>query len=124
MHVEGWALDFHGADTPSGSFDVKRDWGLQPVPAAIGGWKGRWPANATKMSYRLAADPLDMSRFVLGMVTRKFFEDCYRFATDQANNRNKLSVHYISEPSSVLHPDTHFPKFRSGHQDHIHFDVI
>jgi len=124
MHVEGWALDFHGAETPSGSFDVHRDWGLQPVPASIGGVEGRWPANATRTSYRLAVDPLDMGKFVLGAVTRQFFEDCYRFATEQANNRNNLSVHYIGERSSVLHPDTPFPSLRDGHQDHFHFDVV
>jgi hypothetical protein len=124
MHVDGWALDFHGAETPSGNFDVHRDWGLKTVATSIGGLDGRWPATATKTKYRLAADPLDMSRLVLGMVTRKFFEDCYRFGTDQANNRNGLTVHYIGEQSSVLHPDTPFPKLRDGHQDHMHFDVI
>lgn len=124
MHVEGWALDFHGAETPSGSFNVARDWGLKPVPAAIGGRNGRWPATATRTSYRLDTDPLDISNFILGAVAREFFSDCYRFATEQANNRNNLSVHYIGEQSSVLHPDTPFPTLRDGHQDHLHFDVI
>lgn len=124
MHVEGWAFDFHGAVTPSGSFLVHRDWGLKPVPASIGGVEDRWPPNATKTKYRLDVNPLDMSNLVLGALPRQFFADCYRFGTDQANNRNNLTVHYIGERTSVLHPDSPIPGLRDDHQDHFHFDVI
>lgn len=64
-----------------------------------------------------------MSALALGAVPRQFFADCCQFGAEQANLRNKLSEHYIGEPSSVLHPDTPWPQFREDHQDHIHFDV-
>jgi len=75
-HTEGLAMDFHGAVTSAGHFDVLRDWGNQRVPAAIGGDKfGRWPDSASRTSYRLATDPMDLAKVILGAARApRFFE--------------------------------------------------
>jgi hypothetical protein len=124
-HTEGLAMDFHGAVTSAGHFDVLRDWGNQRVPAAIGGDKaGRWPGTATKTSYRLAVDPMDLPKFVLGAVgARGFFEDIYEYLTTQARHDSPEAKPRIGEGSGILHPDTPWSWLRPGHQNHFHFEV-
>lgn len=124
-HTEGLAMDFHGAITSGGHYDVLRDWGNQRVPAALGGDRaGKWPGSVTKTSYRLAVDPLDLSKFLLGAVgPRGFFEDIYEFLTTEARHDSKETKPRIGEGSGILHPDTPWWWLRDGHQNHFHFEV-
>lgn len=124
-HTEGLAMDFHGAVTSAGHFDVLRDWGNQRVPAAIGGDKfGRWPGSATKTSYRLAVDPMDLAKLVLGAAGAPgFFEDIYQYLTTQARHDSPEAKPRIGEGSGILHPDTPWTWLRAGHQNHFHFEV-
>lgn len=124
-HTEGLALDFHGAVTSAGSFDVQRDWGDKKVPASIGGDKsGRWPPSASKTSYRLAVDPLDIGKFVLAAAGAPgFFNDVYQYMATQARHDSPEGTPRIGEGSAILHPDTPWSWLRKGHSNHFHFEV-
>jgi hypothetical protein len=63
-HKDGGAIDFYGAQTSSGQFMVKRDWGDAPVPT--GG----------SASYRLAGG--------VNPAARMFFKDVWDFAEREA----------------------------------------
>ena len=124
-HVEGLAMDFHGAVTSAGEFNVWRDWGEKRVPKEIGGdSRGKWPATATRTSYRLAVDPLDLANFALNACAREFFADVYQYLTTQASHKSNEDTPRIGQRSAILHPDTPFPSYRPGHQDHIHTDIL
>jgi len=124
-HTEGLAMDFHGAVTSAGHFDVLRDWGNQRVPAAIGGDKfGHWPATTTKTSYRLAVDPMDFAKLVISAAGAPgFFEDVYQYLTTQARHDSPEPKPRIGEGSGILHPDTPWTWLRTGHKNHFHFEV-
>lgn len=124
-HTEGLAMDFHGAITSAGHFDVLRDWGNQRVPSAIGGDKnGQWPISTTKTSYRLAVNPLDFAELARGSAgARGFFEDIYQYLTTQARHDSPEATPRIGEGSGILHPDTPWTWLRKGHQNHFHFEV-
>ena len=124
-HTEGLAMDFHGAVTSGGHFDVLRDWGNQRVPAAMGGDKaGRWPSSATRTTYRLAVDETDLGKLLLSATgPRGFFEDVYQYLTTQARHDSPEAKPRIGERSAILHPDTPWSSLRPGHQNHFHFEV-
>jgi len=124
-HTEGLAMDFHGAITSFGHFDVDRDWGSKPVPAAIGGVDGGWPPTAKKTSYRLAVNPLDFAGLARSAVSPAgFFWDVYQYMTTQARHDSTEPKPRIGEGSGIHHPDTSWSDYlRKGHKNHFHFEV-
>jgi len=125
-HSEGLAMDFHGAVTSFGHFDVQKDWGDKPVPVAIGGnGSNTWPVTANKTSYRLAIDPLDFGALARSAVSPTgFFWDVYQYLTTQARHDSAEPRPRIGEGSGILHPDTPWSAYlRKGHQNHFHFEV-
>lgn len=123
-HVKGFAMDFHGAVTRYGEFNVWRDWGAKRVPKEIGGDPhGKWPAIWTRTSFRLDSNPLDFHKFVTTAGARKFFFDLYEFLTTQAAHGSSEATPRIGQGSSILHPDTPYSALRAGHQDHFHFEI-
>jgi len=126
-HNRGLALDFAGAETPKGKWDVLDDWGKETVLNSMGGVNGKWPASTTTTRYRLNINnPYDTAC--------DFFVAIYNFAIEQCRDGSttKQSMGAAGapwEPAStgfVIHPDHGTPgrpDGRDAHQDHIHMDV-
>lgn len=133
-HATGRCVDFYGANTKKGNFDVRRDWWLRPVwdklgnvhPSEGAGWGvDRWK-NETKTFFRLAfsLSPEDAP-------AAEFFEAIYEFAHGEARaaafDINPFSFG-MGEPLKsgwILHPDypKKDPKGRMAHNDHMHFQL-
>lgn len=123
-HGKGFALDIHGVSTSRGEFNVYRDWGTRPVPRNIGGdRRGRWPAGATRTSYRLELDPWDHGPLFNSVATSQFFQQFYNFLTTEAKHGSTEATPRIGQNSRVLHPDHPSGSLRPGHQNHYHVEI-
>ncbi len=129
-HMIGTCVDFYGATTRKGAFDVRQDWFLRPV-FRKGGKRhamdpndnDRW-GNDNQTYYRLAVstDPKDAA-------ARDFFLDVYTFVSEQCTfgpydiapdafkNGSPMKAGY------TLHPDYPIVDKRRHHNDHIHFQL-
>lgn len=110
-HGKGFAIDFHGAITRIGKFDVFEDWGKQPITLPNGKTVPKWPVG-TWPHFRLDVD------------TRAggFFYDVYHWLTGEAADaRGKRTS--IGDHSYILCPDMHDVTWRDLHQDHIHCEI-
>jgi len=133
-HSTGHCVDFYGANTNKGNFDVRHDWWMRPVFDSKGnvhasegdGWAmDRWKDD-TKTYYRLA-----MSSRPEDLVSSDFFAAVYEFA----HNETRAEAYDISPDSFrmgqplnrgwIMHPDypTKANPGRQGHNDHIHFQL-
>lgn len=109
-HDQGFALDFHGADTNAGTLNVQRDWGDQPIHLPKGKTVGSWPAGIAPF-YRLD----------VGTTAGGFFQDVYQFLTGEAADAAQPSS--IGGRSRILHPDTPDRAMLDSHQNHIHCEI-
>jgi hypothetical protein len=111
-HAKGFALDFHGAVTRFGRFDVATDWGQQTITLPNGSKANTWPANV-KPYYRLDVDTNPGG----------FFYAVYHFMAGEARDNGRNTESSIGDFSYVLCPESPDMGLRQKHQDHIHCDV-
>ncbi len=110
-HGKGYAIDFHGALTRFGKFDVWADWGNQPITLPDGKKVKQWPATVQPY-YRLDVDT----------PAGGFFYAVYHFLTGEASdNGTNTELHRRPQPDPV--PDTPDVVQRPNHQNHIHCEV-
>ncbi|HLV88846.1 MAG TPA: hypothetical protein VKV39_17805 [Candidatus Sulfotelmatobacter sp.] len=134
-HMTGRCMDFYGADTNKGTFDVRKDWWLRPVydsagnlhPSEGNGWGvDRWK-DETKTWYRLATSPKPEDANAAD-----FFAAIYEFAHEQARaeafdiNPHEFSAGSLLKMGWIIHPD--YPRKlgkggREKHNDHMHFQL-
>lgn len=111
-HGKGYAIDFHGALTRFGKFDVQKDWGSQPIPLPNGKTAKAWPAGVQPY-FRLDVDT----------PAGGFFYAVYHFLTDEASDNGTNNGSSIGDHSQILCPDMPDSGLRPSHQDHIHCEV-
>jgi hypothetical protein len=111
-HGKGYAIDFHGAITRVGRFDVAADWGQQPITLPDGKTAPTWPLNVQPY-FRLDVDT----------PAGGFFKTVYHFLAGEAVDNGRERESSIGDRSRILHPDTPDVVQRPSHQDHIHCDI-
>jgi hypothetical protein len=141
-HIKGHCIDFYGATTKFGVFDVKRDWYLRPVYGADGkphraatntGFDyDRWGTD-NSTSYRLlvnhdAEEMPDDDPLYYNPRAREFFLDVYSFVSEEcAFGPNDISPSAMKGGGKIkagftVHPD--YPTaLRVPHNDHMHFQL-
>jgi hypothetical protein len=123
-HVVGTCVDFYGAYTRHGTFDVLVDWAKKPIFDKEGKklpapktTSDKW-GNATDTYYRLRASDEGLAY--------QFFIDVYDFIYEQCSV-GKLDVSQLAEgqrisAGNIIHPD--YPGgLRATHQEHMHFQL-
>jgi hypothetical protein len=124
-HQVGTCVDFYGATTSKGKFDVVADWSLAPIyksdgtAAAKSGQEDRW-GSATKTYYRLRAS-LDSPAY-------DFYLAVYKFVSEQCTSDGDSSPSVFGQNQPLAagqthHPDYPVPARRGGHRDHMHFQL-
>ena len=111
-HGKGYAIDFHGALTRFGKFDVAADWGNQPITLPDGTTAKAWPVTI-RPYFRLDVDTL----------AGGFFYAVYHFLAGEASDNGTAHSSSIGGRSQILSPDTPDVGQRPFHQDHIHCEV-
>jgi hypothetical protein len=111
-HGKGYAIDFHGAMTRFGKFDVQVDWGNQLITLPDGKKAKEWPATV-RPYFRLDVDT----------PAGGFFYAVYHFLAGEASDNGTNTESSIGGRSQILCPDTPDPVLRPYHQDHIHCEV-
>jgi hypothetical protein len=111
-HGKGYAIDFHGAITRVGRFDVAADWGKQPIPLPNGRTAREWPVGIQPY-FRLDVDT----------PAGGFFKTVYHFLAGEAADNGRENESSIGDRSRILHPDTPDVGLRPTHQDHIHCEI-
>lgn len=111
-HGKGYAIDFHGAITRFGKFDVAADWGNQPITLPDGKTARAWPMHV-RPYFRLDVDT----------PAGGFFYAVYHFLTGEALDNGTGHSSAIGDRSHILCPDTPDVGLRPSHQDHIHCEV-
>ncbi len=111
-HGKGYAIDFHGAITNLGKFDVAADWGKQPITLPNGQTARAWPLTV-RPYFRLDVDT----------PAGGFFKTVYHFLAGEAADNGKANESSIGDPSRILHPDTPDAGLRPSHQDHVHCEI-
>jgi hypothetical protein len=111
-HGRGFAIDFHGAITRLGKFDVSTDWGKKPITLPNGKIASAWPFNIQPY-FRLDVDT----------PAGGFFKTVYDFLTGEAADNGRSNESSIGDRSRILHPDTPDVALRPTHQDHIHCEI-
>lgn len=133
-HGAGHCVDFYGANTKKGNFDVREDWWMRPVfdsagklhPSEGNGWAlDRWK-NEANTYYRLALSPKPEDAMAC-----EFFAAVYEFAYDETRmgafdiSPESFSFGLPLKRGWIMHPD--YPKKddpgRQSHNDHIHFQL-
>jgi hypothetical protein len=133
-HTTGHCVDFYGANTKKGNFDVREDWWMRPVYDSAGklhasegnGWAlDRWK-DETNTYYRLAMSPKPEDATACD-----FFAAVYQFAYEETRmgafdaSPNSFSFGLPLKQGWIMHPD--YPKKddpgRRSHNDHIHFQL-
>jgi len=129
-HMIGTCVDFYGATTSQGIFDVRRDWFLRPVTLKNGKRHAlapddndRW-GNDNHTWYRLAT-----STDTKDLVAKNFFVDVYTFISEQCTfGRYDIAPDAfkngaVMRAGYTLHPDYPIVDSRRHHNDHIHFQL-
>jgi hypothetical protein len=111
-HGKGYAIDFHGALTRFGKYNVAADWGAQPITLPDGKIAKEWPFNV-RPYFRLDVDSIPGG----------FFHAVYHFLAGEASDNGTNRESSIGDRSQILCPDTPDPGLRMYHQDHIHCEV-
>jgi len=111
-HGKGYAIDFHGAITRFGKFDVAADWGNQPITLPDGKTARAWPVTV-RPYFRL-----DVNTLAGG-----FFYAVYHFLAGEASDNGTNYSSSIGDRSQILCPDTPDVVQRPSHQNHIHCEV-
>jgi hypothetical protein len=134
-HMRGHCVDFYGANTSGGVFDVRRDWYRRPVflanyarPQQVD--DDYW-GTTTQTNYRLmrtkdveerdGGDPQYWNPRA-----RDFFLDVFAFIEEQCNHGDIGAIAMRSggafKGGWTVHPD--YPTYeRRPHNDHIHFQL-
>lgn len=132
-HMNGTCVDFYGATTSKGTFDVREDWYLRtvlqkdgkPHPLATND-NDRW-GDDTQTFYRLSnlKEPIDPG----DALTRDFFLDVYTFVSEQCMFGSlDISPAAFRSGSPMKAGYTHHPDYpitqrRRAHNDHVHFQI-
>jgi hypothetical protein len=111
-HGKGLAIDFHGALTRFGKFDVAADWGRRPITLPDGKTASTWPLHV-QPHFRLDVDTL----------AGGFFHAVYHLLSGEASDNGRNNSSSIGDRSQILCPDSPDPFLRMHHQDHIHCEV-
>lgn len=129
-HLNGNCVDFYGARTQQGFFDVRRDWFLRPVIQNDGKHlKGDWDrwGDVSKTFYRLSVN--DDTTSVHDAQARVFFSDVWEFVYAQCHvGPNDIAPGPffdggLLKPGYTIHPDYPLPTKRRDHNDHMHFQL-
>jgi hypothetical protein len=111
-HGQGFAIDFHGAISRVGKFNVQADWGSQPITLPNGNKMANWPLGVAPY-YRLDVDTN----------AGGFFYAVYHFLTGEASDNGSNNPSAIGGRSQILCPDMPDPALRPYHSNHIHCEV-
>ena len=133
-HSTGHCVDFYGAKTKRGNFDVRHDWWMRPVydsggklhPSEGKGWAMDQWKDETNTYYRLAMSDAPEDR-----APAEFFAAIYEFAYNETR-AEAFDINPLDFTSGVklrmgfvMHPD--YPRKatpgRQSHNDHIHFQL-
>lgn len=93
-HGKGLAIDFHGALTNFGKFDVAANWGQQPITLPNGKIAKAWPLNVMPY-FRLDVDTpaggffYAVYHFLAGVRDAFFPELAYHFPWSQTFNKGR-----------------------------------
>jgi hypothetical protein len=111
-HDWGTCIDFYGAYTTDGNFDVRKQWSLSKIYDDDKVIKNRWAPN-------------DVTRFRLKPTTPEysFFFYVYAFATRECSDGNGTTPTNIGDVSNIIHPDYPVEHLREGHADHMHMQI-
>jgi hypothetical protein len=126
-HEVGTCMDFYGAVTQRGIFDVLKDWGRKPIFNSDGTPHAKsadhddlWGNDGhTHYRLRLLADP---SAYL-------FFASVYAFAHEQCTvGRADFGPASFASggaigSGTIIHPDYPGSKLRKSHQEHMHFQL-
>jgi hypothetical protein len=118
-HGKGYAIDFHGAVTRYGKFDVQTDWGSKPVTLPDG--TKRFPTATNPDPWPVTVQPyyrLDADTHAGG-----FFYAVYHFLAGEASDNGTTQESSIGGRTQILCPDTPDVVQRPKHQNHIHCEV-
>jgi hypothetical protein len=124
-HEIGTCVDFYGAYTRHGKFDVLPDWGKKPIfnaddkPRKVPNWTDDKWGNEAQTYYRLRSSDPGLAYW--------FFADVYKFAYEQCTV-GSTDVPELKEGQRVLagtiiHPDYAGAKLRHSHLEHMHFQL-
>jgi hypothetical protein len=124
-HEIGTCVDFYGAYTRHGNFDVLADWGKKPVFQKDGSlrpgvnWTDDKWGSANQTTYRLRSADAGLAYW--------FFADVYKFAVEQCTvgsmDVTELTEGVRIQPGTIIHPDYPDPGRRQSHQEHMHFQL-
>jgi hypothetical protein len=126
-HEVGTCVDFYGAITQRGTFDVLKDWGRKPIFKSDGTPHAKssdhddlWGNDVhTYYRLRLFADPW----------AYLFFASVYAFAHEQCTiGRADFAPSAFAAggpigSGTIIHPDYPGSKLRKSHQEHVHFQL-
>ncbi len=133
-HEVGTCVDFYGATTGKGKFDVVADWTRKPVyrqdgtvlPVTwdqniwgVASFENRW-GPATQTHYRLRQHD-DSPAY-------DFFLAVYKFVNEQCTSSGDTAPNAfgLGQPlarGQTIHPDYPDPTLRKNHRDHMHFQL-
>ena len=111
-HGKGLAIDFHGALTNFGKFDVAVDWGQQPITLPNGKTAKTWPLNVMPY-FRLDVDT----------PAGGFFYAVYHFLAGKRRTTARTTRVPSATAARSCAPTRPIPRLRMYHQDHIHCEV-
>lgn len=114
-HGEGTCVDFYGAITQRGTFDVLADWTHKPIYSPNGKRRGPWGDTESPTYYRL--------RPTADQPAYQFFLDVYRFAATECTDGYEKAPTSIGMPGRIIHPDFPDKGLREGHEQHMHFQI-
>lgn len=124
-HEIGTCVDFYGAYTRHGTFDVLADWGKKPIfksdgkPRAVPNWTDDKWGNASDTYYRLRASDPGLAYYFFADVYKFAFEQCTVGSTDVPELKEGQSV----MAGTIIHPDYARADLRRSHLEHMHFQL-
>lgn len=124
-HEIGTCVDFYGAYTRHGKFDVLADWARKPIFDKDG--KKLKPPNWTTDKWGHANETYYRLRFSDDGLAYSFFAEVYDFVYEQCTV-GSMDVAQLKEgqrvqPGNIIHPDYPASSLRSTHQEHMHFQL-
>jgi hypothetical protein len=133
-HDVGTCVDFYGATTTKGKFDVVADWTRKPVYRedgkelpitwdqgtwGVASFENRWgPANQTRYRLRPQNDS----------PAYDFFLAVYKLVNEQCTSAGDTApaafgMGQLLGRGPTIHPDYPDPTLRRNHRDHMHFQL-
>jgi hypothetical protein len=124
-HEIGTCVDFYGAYTRHGTFDVLADWGKKPIlnkdgkPRAVPNWTDDKWGNAAETYYRLRSGDRGLAYWFFAEVYSFAFEQCTVGTSDVPELKEGQRI----MAGTIIHPDYALAHLRQSHLEHMHFQL-